>query len=157
MVKETCSLQVKPNSCGSRSINKSCELFPICNAANRSKNGDLTPVQFNEKHSELKIDQVVIALEMLTKFTPQDETPLLTFSSNVSKGIYLLPNTSICLFEGRDGRVGTCPNNPRLSPKGFSKDICATCSTNPSTAASSRGNLPEIYLPFRQQKKKPRA
>lgn len=128
-----------------------CGLFLACSNAHKGKNGDLTPTEFCEKHPELKIDQVVEIFQKQKSLTPWDKMPLRSFSEVVSKGIYVIPGTDVCVFEGKDKRSNTCPNNPVRCENDHLLFICKLCPECSSIAPSSKGKLPEEYASLKHQ------
>lgn len=150
-----CSFKTQSASCNSALKNKSCPLFSLCSDAHNNSNGDLTPSQFCEIHSELKIDQVIRILRKQKSFAPEDKTPLLSFDKIIAKRhIYIIPGTDICGLEGQQGRGNTCPNNPVRDPDQHIPKICRLCPEYPRIAYSTKSDLPPSYVPRRRQDNK---
>ena len=155
-IEQLCAIRSRPaDSCRvilTKYALQPCKSFPICSTLNNNGYGDLTLVQVNEEYPKFKIDQIIEIREKLMEIFPRNKTPLISFKDVFSKGVYIIPDTNICVWQGRKGRGNTCPNNPVLNPEQHRPDICTKCLIYPSIAASTKKELPHIYEIIRQQR-----
>lgn len=137
MSRERCKVIADQDYCRTNQKGEACDLFPVCSVLNGNQNGDLTPIQFHEKFPDLMVNQLVKIAVHLNEIDQQNRTPLRSLEAMLLKQDYIIPGTEICIFEGKDGRKSTCPNNPaRETPKVEKyRSVCVRCSTYPDLAS----------------------